>query len=113
MLLCPVRCYSCGREVCAKHATYREKLRGGLTKLEALDAAGARSVCCRRMLLSQPTHHALASQGASRPCELRSDPSSELPQTDPKGKGDNEAKQKKCADSQYSRGSSATGGAAG
>lgn len=59
MILCPVRCYSCGAEVCAKHWKYRNKLRDGMTKGDALDSVGAERVCCRRMLISQPTHYAL------------------------------------------------------
>ena len=49
--------------MCAKHAKYKQKLREGHQKVDALDQVGARRVCCRRMLLSQPNHFALVSRG--------------------------------------------------
>jgi DNA-directed RNA polymerase subunit N (RpoN/RPB10) len=59
MLLCPVRCFSCGEEVCSKHEKYRELLKSGMPRTDALAHVGAHRVCCRRMLLAQPVHVAL------------------------------------------------------
>lgn len=53
--LVPVRCYSCGLQIAARHAKFMTLLQEGAVEPgAALDAVGATRVCCRRMLLSQP-----------------------------------------------------------
>jgi len=53
--LVPVRCYSCGLQVATRHKAYRLMVESGVTPAAALDRCGAVRVCCRRMILSQPT----------------------------------------------------------
>ena len=54
--LVPVRCYSCGLQIETRHAAYRRLVEaGGVSPAVALDKCGAVRICCRRMILSQPT----------------------------------------------------------
>ena len=53
--LVPIRCYSCGLQVATRHAAFRRLVEGGAAPAAALDQCGALRVCCRRMILSQPT----------------------------------------------------------
>jgi len=53
--LVPVRCYSCGRQVATAHAAFRQLVEAGVAPGTALDQCGLARVCCRRMVLSQPT----------------------------------------------------------
>lgn len=53
--LVPVRCYSCGLQVATKHAQYRKLVEAGASPAAAMDEVGAIRICCRRMILSQPT----------------------------------------------------------
>lgn len=52
--LVPVRCYSCGLQIAARHFKFNELIRKGESAVLALSAVGAVRVCCRRMILSQP-----------------------------------------------------------
>ena len=56
MYLCPIRCFSCGTEICSKYDRYKMNLIRGNDRSAALDNAGAERVCCRRMIISQPSH---------------------------------------------------------
>jgi DNA-directed RNA polymerase subunit N (RpoN/RPB10) len=53
--LVPLRCYSCGFQVASGHALYKSLLKQGVEASVALDCCGANRICCRRMILSQPT----------------------------------------------------------
>jgi DNA-directed RNA polymerase subunit N (RpoN/RPB10) len=53
--LVPIRCYSCGFQIASGHAQYMRLVAEGVPARDALDLCGANRVCCRRMLLSQPT----------------------------------------------------------
>ena len=59
LVLCPIRCFTCGGEVCSKNEQYRELLRSGVQSHEALATVRASRLCCKRMLLGQPNHIAL------------------------------------------------------
>ena len=79
LILCPMRCFSCGGEVCWKNEQYRELLRGGMEAHEALDAVHAVRLCCRRMLLSQPNHIALLRGGGVAPLSEHQEQEQEQP----------------------------------
>lgn len=53
--LIPVRCYSCGLQIATKHVQYRKLVEAGISPALAMDQVGAVRICCRRMILSQPT----------------------------------------------------------
>lgn len=52
-VIIPVRCFSCGAPVAAHYEKYKELVKSGKTKKEAMDAIGVKRYCCRRMLLAQ------------------------------------------------------------
>ena len=54
----PSRCFSCGREVASCIEVFQAALQTGLPRAEALQRAGCETLCCRRMLLSEPTRTA-------------------------------------------------------
>lgn len=69
LVICPVRCFSCGSEVCWKHEQYRKILQDEPDGSEkALHQVGAWRMCCRRMILGQPLHFALM-KGALAPAQ--------------------------------------------
>ena len=51
----PVRCFSCGSLIATKNTKFHEMLNNGCEESQALDEAGVKRTCCRRMLVSQPT----------------------------------------------------------
>ena len=62
-MMTPVRCFTCGREVAARHERFVALRAGGLDEAGALVAVGARLLCCRRMLISQPQQLSAAAYG--------------------------------------------------
>lgn len=51
-MLIPVRCFTCGSLIADKHKAYLDGVESGSGQGEALDAAGVKRYCCRRMLLT-------------------------------------------------------------
>ena len=51
-MLPPVRCFTCNALL--RFKIYEESLLSGSTTKDALDSAGARRMCCRRMLMTHP-----------------------------------------------------------
>lgn len=51
-MLIPVRCFTCGSLIADKHGQYKERIAAGDSSGAALDAAGVKRYCCRRMLLT-------------------------------------------------------------
>lgn len=73
LMICPVRCFSCGGEVCWKHEQYRKILKEATDGSErALQQVGAWRMCCRRMILGQPSHFAVM-KGALAPAQTNDD----------------------------------------
>ncbi len=53
--LLPVRCFSCNKILQSGWEDFRARVRSGVDAEQALDDAGFARLCCRRMLLTQPT----------------------------------------------------------
>lgn len=51
MVLCPVRCYSCGKVINNKWQPYQNMLIEGINSGEALNKLGLKRWCCRRIIL--------------------------------------------------------------
>lgn len=83
LMLCPVRCFSCGSEVCWKHEQYRAILQEGKDgSQKALDRVGAWRMCCRRMILGQPSHFALMKEALAPAPNISSDSFNPMPQAE-------------------------------
>ena len=48
----PVRCFTCGKVIAHLWETYKELLKNGKTRSQALDIVGLKRYCCKRMFLS-------------------------------------------------------------
>ncbi|KAL1720077.1 8 kDa subunit-domain-containing protein [Schizophyllum commune] len=51
-MIIPVRCFSCGKVVGDKWATYMRLLAENVSEGDALDQLNLRRYCCRRMVLT-------------------------------------------------------------
>jgi len=51
-MLIPIRCFTCNKVIANKWQKYKKQVDGGVKEDEALDNAGLKRYCCRRMFLS-------------------------------------------------------------
>ncbi len=51
-MMCPVRCFTCGKPVAGKAEEFSQRVAKGEDAATILDSMGFDRYCCRRMLLS-------------------------------------------------------------
>lgn len=51
-MMVPVRCFTCGKLVGDKFATFQQRVKAGEDPASVLDQLGVNRYCCRRMLIS-------------------------------------------------------------
>ncbi len=52
ILIIPIRCFTCGKEIATEYKKYKQLLEEGKTPKEALDYLGLTRYCCRKMILT-------------------------------------------------------------
>jgi DNA-directed RNA polymerase subunit N len=51
-MMVPVRCFTCGKLVGDKFASFQQRVKAGEDPAAVLDQLGVKRYCCRRMLIS-------------------------------------------------------------
>lgn len=52
-MLVPIRCFTCGKPIADKYATFRHLAEQGKNPADAMEELGLDRYCCKRMFLAQ------------------------------------------------------------